>query len=158
MADNVDRSISTVRYWLDRWNIARPLRSRKADPAVDPIIIERRCHRHGVTRFRLEGRGYYRCLLCRQERVSAWRRRVKRILVTEAGGRCALCGYASCVAALQFHHLDPAQKSFALSHDGIARNIRLVRAEAAKCALLCANCHAEVEAGYRHLAPIASSN
>src|SRR5207253_703890 len=64
MADSVDRSISTVRYWLDRWNIARPLRRRKADPAVDPTIIERRCDRHGITRFGLEGRGYYRCLLC----------------------------------------------------------------------------------------------
>jgi transposase len=149
MADAIDRSIATVRHWLDKWNIERPRRSRRADPAVDPVIVERKCHRHGLTRFRLEGRGYYRCLLCRQERVSEWRRRVKRTLIEEAGGKCSLCGYGACAAALQFHHVDPTEKAFALSDDGVARNIRLARAEAAKCILLCANCHAEVEVGYR---------
>jgi hypothetical protein len=115
------------------------------------MVVERECRRHGLTRFGLEGRGYYRCLLCRQERVSEWRRRVKRKLISEAGGRCMLCGYAACAAALQFHHVDPAQKAFALSHDGVARNLQLARAEAAKCVLLCANCHAEVEVGHRKL-------
>jgi transposase len=151
MADAVERSISTVRYWLDRWDIERPRRTRRADPAVDPVIVDRECRRHGLTRFRLEGRGYYRCLLCRQERVSEWRRRVKRRLIEEAGGKCMLCGYAECAAALQFHHVDPSQKTFALSHEGVARNMQLARAEAAKCILLCANCHAEVEVGYRTL-------
>jgi hypothetical protein len=42
-----------------------------------------------------------------------------------------------------------------LSHDGVARNIRLARAEAAKCVLLCANCHAEVEVGFRVLSRVA---
>jgi transposase len=151
MAQCLERSISTIRYWLDRWNIERPRRRRRADPTIDPVIIERSCQRHGLTRFRLEGRGYYRCLLCRQERVSEWRRRVKRTLIAEAGGACVLCGYAACAAALQFHHLDPSQKSFALSDEGVARNMQLARAEAAKCLLLCGNCHAEVEAGYRTL-------
>jgi hypothetical protein len=72
---------------------------------------------------------------------------VKRILVEEAGGRCMLCGYERCIAALEFHHREPSQKSFGLSRRGITRAIDKVRAEAAKCALLCSNCHAEVEAG-----------
>jgi transposase len=151
MAEAVDRSIATVRHWLAKWNIARPRRMRRADPAVDPLIIDRKCHRHGVTRFRLEGRGYYRCLLCRQERVSEWRRRIKRKLIEEAGGKCTICGYTACAAALQFHHVDPSEKAFALSHEGVARNIQSARAEAAKCILLCANCHAEVEVGHRNL-------
>jgi hypothetical protein len=75
----------------------------------------------------------------------------KRTLIEEAGGRCQICGYAACAAALQFHHVDPSEKSFALSHEGVARNLQLARAEAAKCILLCANCHAEVEVGYRKL-------
>jgi hypothetical protein len=85
------------------------------------------------------------------ERVAKWRRRVKLTLVREAGGRCKLCGYGRCAAALQFHHLDPANKSFALSHEGVTRSLAKARAEAAKCVLLCANCHSEVEAGYRSL-------
>ncbi len=76
------------------------------------------------------------------------RRKVKRILVAEAGGRCSRCGYDRCIAALQFHHLDPSAKSFTLSSKGVTRGIDRARAEARKCILLCANCHAEVEAGF----------
>jgi len=69
-------------------------------------------------------------------------------LVEEAGGECQVCGYSRCAAALQFHHLNPKEKLFSLSHDSVARSIERSRAEAAKCVLLCANCHAEVEVGY----------
>jgi hypothetical protein len=44
-------------------------------------------------------------------------------------------------------HLDPAQKRFAVSRKGATLGIRTLRAEAAKCVVLCANCHAEVEGG-----------
>lgn len=151
MAETLDRSISTVRYWLRRWEIERADRSRRVDPERAPKSVERRCARHGLTAFHLERRGYYRCSLCRQQQVSAWRRRVKATLVEESGGRCRLCGYSRCQAALEFHHLDRTQKTFALSHQGITRSLQKARDEAQKCLLLCANCHAEVEAGYRDL-------
>jgi len=51
------------------------------------------------------------------------------------------------VAALHFHHVDPSCKSFHLSMQGVARSLKAARAEMAKCVLLCANCHAEVEQG-----------
>jgi hypothetical protein len=71
---------------------------------------------------------------------------VKRRLVQEAGGGCQLCGYDEHLAALQFHHLDPSRKSFGLSMRGFTRSFERMRAEAEKCLLLCANCHAAVEA------------
>jgi hypothetical protein len=101
-----------------------------------------------MTTFRLDSRRSYRCLRCRQERVAERRRAVKRILVSEAGGCCSRCGYDRCIAALQFHHLDPATKSFTLSKNGATQSIERAREEARKCILLCANCHAEVEAGF----------
>ncbi len=64
------------------------------------------------------------------------------------GGRCAICGYARCERALEFHHVDPATKAFAIAFQGVTRSIERARAEAAKCVLLCSNCHAEVEAGF----------
>lgn len=73
--------------------------------------------------------------------------RVKQILVAEAGGRCRICGYDRSPVALHFHHLDPAGKAFGLASLGSSRGIEAMRDEAGKCALLCANCHAEVEAG-----------
>jgi hypothetical protein len=50
------------------------------------------------------------------------------------------------MAALEFHHLEPEEKCFQI---GVryARSLDRARAEARKCALLCSNCHAEVEAG-----------
>jgi hypothetical protein len=83
--------------------------------------------------------------------VTERRRRVKAILVAEAGGACAACGYDRCLAALQFHHVRPEEKRFALGRKGVARSLEKARAEARKCLLLCANCHAEVEAGVLEL-------
>ena len=95
----------------------------------------------------LESGGYYRCTRCRADRVSARRRRLKQILIAEAGGRCLVCGYKRTPRALEFHHLDPSEKHFAVSSQGRTRSLESLRAEARKCVLLCSNCHAEVEDG-----------
>jgi hypothetical protein len=105
------------------------------------------CGRHGVTEFWLERRGIYRCLRCRSEAVSRHRRRLKERLVAEAGGCCSRCGYDRYIGALQFHHRDGEVKEFGLGARGFTRSLDAARAEAAKCVLLCANCHSEVEAG-----------
>jgi DNA-binding CsgD family transcriptional regulator len=152
MADQLGRSVATVRYWLKRYGLEETAgsRRRKEAAAARKAGLERpvlECAHHGRTEFILENRGSYRCLRCRQERVAEWRRSVKRRLVAEAGGACAMCGYDKCVAALHFHHLDPSQKEFALSRQGVTRSFASAQAEAKKCLLLCSNCHAEVEAG-----------
>jgi transposase len=150
MADFFDRSPTTIRHWLRRHGLetSRMTRERlgKAALAAGLRTAEIPCPRHGMTRHvrRKEG---FRCARCRVEHVADKRRRIKRQLVLEAGGRCELCGYDRCVAALQFHHVDRATKRFALSQQGVSRSMAEAREEAAKCVLLCANCHAEVESG-----------
>jgi hypothetical protein len=152
IAGTLDRSIATIRYWLRKWDIARPdCRRSDIDPATAPLLADRACPKHGLVSFRLDPRGTYRCKLCRKEHVADRRRRVKQILVDEAGGCCRLCGYRRCIGALQFHHLDPAEKRFGLASEGITRGIQTAREEARKCVLLCANCHAEIEAGIERL-------
>jgi hypothetical protein len=46
-----------------------------------------------------------------------------------------------------FHHRDGAAKAFGLGGRGLTRSLDAVRAEAAKCVLLCGNCHSKIEAG-----------
>ena len=140
---------STVRHWLGRYDL-RTAQARNRQTAVRngrvPTVI-RSCARHGETEFALEGRGYYRCKSCRVERVTQHRRDMKATLVGEAGGRCVLCGYDRTARALAFHHLDPSEKRLPVSWNGVTVSIDTLRAEASKCVLLCANCHAEVEDG-----------
>jgi hypothetical protein len=71
---------------------------------------------------------------------------MKRLLVKESGGCCAVCGYDRSVVNLQFHHVDPARKRFAMSM-ATGKALATYREEAAKCVLVCANCHGEIEAG-----------
>jgi cytochrome c553 len=71
---------------------------------------------------------------------------MKRILVEEAGGCCAICGYDRCIINLHFHHVEPARKSFRMDLSG-GKALATYREEAKKCVLVCANCHGEIEAG-----------
>ena len=142
---------STVRKWLDRFGLEtqRTVRLRMGRAARESRArtVSLICQRHGMTEFVRDTRGVHRCRRCRMEHVAERRRAIKRMLVAEAGGACCLCGYARCLGALQFHHVDPSSKQFALSREGVTRSLARARAEARKCVLLCANCHAEVEAG-----------
>jgi transposase len=163
IAIEVGRSVGTVRHWLRVYELETRRtpgrRSRRIAHSQGMTVCSFECPTHGMTEFVLERRGFFRCRKCRLEAVSRWRRKAKQTLVDEAGGVCVLCGYDRCVRALEFHHVDPSQKSFAISVTGGARSLERLRAEAAKCVLLCANCHGEVEAGFVEL-PIkcASSN
>jgi transposase len=151
IAERLGVAPRTVRKWLGRFDLQteRTVRVRIGREARETgrRIVALRCKHHGSTEFLLEGRGAFRCLQCRQDAVAKRRRRVKEILVDEAGGACKLCGYSRYVGALHFHHLDPKSKAFSLADEGATRSLAAARAEAAKCILLCANCHAEVEVG-----------
>jgi transposase len=141
-------SYTAVRHWLAKYDLKTdPDRYSRRDAEKTPSRL-RECPTHGWTVFIRSGvRGYYRCPACTAGRVAEYRRRIKRQLVEEAGGRCALCGYDAYTGALQFHHVDPSQKRFGLAKGGLTRPLDQVRKEARKCVLLCGNCHAEVEAG-----------
>ena len=70
---------------------------------------------------------------------------LKHKLVVYKGGKCERCGYDKCEAALQFHHIDPTEKDFSISHINLGKefNLEKLYQEVDKCILLCANCHAE---------------
>jgi hypothetical protein len=152
IALEVDRSPSVVRYWLQRFGLSTTVRARRTGSSkAGRAAAVRVCRLHGAREHIADERGTLRCPRCRAEDVTRWRRRAKAILVAEAGGGCRICGYDRCVTALHFHHLDPASKRFAIGGRGLAQPLDRLREEAAKCVLLCANCHAEVEHGVLEL-------
>jgi DNA-directed RNA polymerase subunit RPC12/RpoP len=151
LAKKLELSTTTVNYWLRKlglrtkrgdqrakWNVAR---------SAGLQVVHGYCGKHGHGSFKLNAAMSYKCVQCSKDAVAGRRRRVKRILVAEAGGCCRRCGFAEHPAALQFHHVDPTQKTFGLSSAGVSRSLERSREEAQKCVLLCSNCHALVEAG-----------
>lgn len=152
----VNLSPTTVRHWLRRLCVAD---GQRGGPACGARSTRGETGGEGTHGRDLrtprrddicvEGRGYYRCRQCRIDQIASHRRRLKEILVAESGGCCRICGYNRCVAALAFHHVDPLTKRLGISAGGLTLSAAAVRAEAAKCILLCANCHAEVESGMR---------
>lgn len=157
IATEVGLSTGAVRHWMRvhglRTARARGERVALAQSAKEAglLRVTMTCRQHGETEFILEGRGYYRCARCRAEAVVRHRKKLKTTLVHEAGGQCIICGYERFVGALEFHHLDPETKRLGLSSQGVTYSLDRLRAEARKCVLLCANCHAEVEAGMTQL-------
>lgn len=106
------------------------------------IIMQKECKIHGLTDFSPITRP--RCKKCRVVNVQKRRHKVKQMAVDYKGGCCEKCGYNKYVGALEFHHLDPTKKDFAISTNGHCRAWETIKLELDKCIMLCANCHREV--------------
>lgn len=104
--------------------------------------MEKICKKHGLTDFSEGTRP--RCRKCLVEAVQKRRQKVKQMSVEYKGGKCEKCGYNKCIAALDFHHINPNEKEFGISFRGYTRSWEKVKQELDKCMLLCANCHREL--------------
>ncbi len=58
------------------------------------------------------------------------------------GGKCQICGYEKCPAALEFHHRDPNEKDYDWNKMRRRAWDDIIK-ELDKCDMLCANCHRE---------------
>lgn len=105
------------------------------------------CAKHGEVKHFPRPDGAYRCGKCASEWVIDHRRKKKGKLVEAFGGKCVVCGYNKYAGALDFHHVDPKTKSFALSVKGLSYSWDSISKEAEKCVVVCKNCHTEIEAG-----------
>jgi hypothetical protein len=83
-----------------------------------------------------EGRAYIRA---KAERVRKVRKPMVNSIKIESG--CVDCGFNSHPEALQFDHIDPSTKLFAIAK-GLTRSWAAILAEIEKCEVRCANCHA----------------
>lgn len=81
------------------------------------------------------------CKPCTNKQTVDRQRKIKLQAIEYKGGKCIDCGYNKCIAALEFHHLDPSTKD--LSMNWRLRSFEKIKFELDKCVLLCCRCHRE---------------
>ncbi|MEO5950628.1 MAG: hypothetical protein ABIQ04_04225 [Candidatus Saccharimonadales bacterium] len=79
--------------------------------------------------------------------VTKRRRLLKLRAIATMGSSCVICHYDKHPGVLDFHHVDPTSKLFAISGGGFSRSWSAIELEIKKCILVCANCHREIELG-----------
>lgn len=83
------------------------------------------------------------CKDCISKSVIDRIRKMKKQAVEYKGGKCEICGYSKCLAALDFHHRNPLEKD-ADFYKFKNRAFESFKPELDKCALLCCRCHREL--------------
>jgi len=152
LATHFECSQTTVRHYLAKYGIRRS-RVRKYTRG-DGAYLPKPCTNCKQVK---EPEGFY--ARDKGRRLSSWCRRclidatlerqraLKRTAVEYKGGECQCCGFNTYVGALEFHHLNPAEKDFEVSKWPRKTMCDVIKAELDKCVLLCSNCHRMVHAG-----------
>lgn len=92
------------------------------------------------------------CYDCMPDGVQLNRSGFIDLLRKHRGGCCQRCGYNTYLGALDFHHINPAEKDFTVGN----RDFKLKECieESKKCILICSNCHRELHAGIWDIAEL----
>jgi len=129
IAEKLGVTPPSVRYWLKKWKFDIRGKSESQLGEHNPIWVGGR---------------------------SNWapQKLQKYALDYKSSKGCEICGYDKCIAALEFHHKDPQNKSFfitrGLSLIGLSKDknfdqaLGVLQAEIAKCTVMCGNCHNEI--------------
>jgi hypothetical protein len=129
---------TTIRYWIAQHQLER---IKNTNCEVCQALLTGRQRNFCSVKCRMKTTNFkHQVYTCQQARGLER----KKQLIEIAGGECCDCGYKKNISALEFHHLNPEEKSFGidLRKCSCAKWDRLVE-EVKKCVLICANCHRE---------------
>jgi|LauGreDrversion4_2_1035121.scaffolds.fasta_scaffold405009_2 hypothetical protein len=129
---------TTIRYWIAQHQLER---IKNTNCEVCQALLTGRQRNFCSVKCRMKTTNFkHQVYTCQQARGLER----KKQLIEIAGGECCDCGYKKNISALEFHHLNPEEKSFNidLRKCSCAKWDRLVE-EVKKCVLICANCHRE---------------
>lgn len=88
---------------------------------------------------------HYYCRQCSSDNSKMYQKERKKFAVDYKGGKCCKCGYDKCIAAMDFHHLDPNEKDYEPSKLFTqSKSYETIKNELDKCILVCSNCHREI--------------
>ncbi len=139
IAYELNTSQTNVRYWLKKYK----LKTITSENKICPKCKKNKLLSEFYIRRGKEGGSVY-CILCSNLESSERARRFKEKCVIYKGGKCEICEYNKYIGALQFHHLNPKEKDFALSSVKSHSFNETIKKELDKCKLVCANCHSEI--------------
>jgi hypothetical protein len=134
----VNKSASTVQYWIKKYDL-KDVKNTHCE--VCQILLTGNQRNYCSVKCRIKTtNSKHQAYTCQQTRGLER----KKQLIEIAGGGCCDCGYKKNISALEFHHLNPKEKTFGidLRKCSCAKWERLVE-EVKKCVLICANCHRE---------------
>ena len=113
----------------------------------EPNKICAKCGKKFAPKKQAKTRRY--CYECQPEtKTISYRKLIKKWSLDYKGNKCKYCGYDRCEEALEFHHINPEEKDFALSDRNLKLDWEEIKKELDKCVLVCSNCHREIHAGY----------
>jgi transposase-like protein len=129
---------TTVRYWINKYQLEK---IKNTHCEVCQTLLTGNQRNYCSVKCRMKTTNFkHQVYTCQQARGLER----KKQLIEIAGGECCDCGYKKNISALEFHHLNPKEKSFGidLRKCSCAKWESLVE-EVKKCVLICANCHRE---------------
>lgn len=128
-----------IRYWLKKFNLKTLIKhNRDSDLKLCP-----KCNiSKNKSEFYQSTKSSSYCKSCIVISNKKKQQNTKQLAVEYKGGCCSKCGYNKCIAALEFHHVNPdtKDKDYFNSRGGLTESLKT---ELDKCVLLCANCHRE---------------
>ena len=144
-------SQGTVKHWLKKYNLKtnfligskKEYGDFKYCPKCETNIpIDDFYNKSTKESKKINGFGY--CKTCINKSTVERQRQLKQKCIDYKGGKCLVCGYDKYPGALEFHHINPKEKDYAISRFK-NRKFESIQSELDKCVLLCSNCHKEVE-------------
>ncbi len=142
IAAQLDVSQTTVKYWLSVYKLKTQRKQCNVSSGHSKVICG--CGESNLDNFYRNQKGIYfkKCKRCfNQYRIQKFRESRKQI-IDYKGGKCEVCGYNKCIAALTLHHTNPSKKD--PRWDKIRQwNLEKIKSELDTCELLCNRCHTE---------------
>ena len=162
IAKITSKSSTTIRYWLNKYNLKTEHKSfgngYVAENSIEKLDGRpiQNCSQCGI--LLTEETGYWRnsrkiwlvnCRKCHNNYNSDRWKNNKKKAVEYKGGKCERCGYNKCIDALEFHHIDPSKKDKNFGSMKL-RKWEDQKNELDKCICVCANCHREIHSEIRN--------
>lgn len=154
ISEITNKSQTTVRYWLKKFNIKTNNQSFTNGYNKEKIDAARcknkKCTSCGVVltlenTYKSKSRKILvsTCKKCSAKAAKERWQSSKKRAVEYMGGKCVKCGYDKCIDALEFHHINPKEKDKNFSNLKL-KKWEIQKKELDKCICVCANCHREI--------------